>query len=43
VTIFRRATGWQSEIYAEPAARVELRSIDQTLALAAIYDGVALA
>jgi len=43
VTIFRRATGWQSEVYAEPAARVELRSIDQTLALAAIYDGVALA
>ena len=42
VTIFRRATGWQGEIYTAPEARVEFRSVSQAMTLAEIYEGVGL-
>ena len=40
VTVFRRATGWQGEIYTAPEAVIEFRSIKHTLALAEIYENV---
>ena len=40
VTIFRRATGWQGEVFTAADARVEFRSIQQALTLAEIYEGV---
>jgi Uma2 family endonuclease len=40
VTIFRRATGWQGEVFTAPEARVEFRSVKQAMTLAAIYEGV---
>lgn len=40
VTIFRRATGWQGEMFTEPAAAIELRSIKQTIAVREIYEDV---
>jgi Uma2 family endonuclease len=40
VTIFRRATGWQSEIVTSPDAVIEFRSIKQSLTLAEIYEDV---
>ena len=40
VTIFRRATGWQGEIFTAPDARVEFRSVKQAMTLAAIYEDV---
>jgi Uma2 family endonuclease len=40
VTIFRRATGWQGEVFTAPDAQVEFRSIKQTLTIAEIYEGV---
>ncbi len=40
VTIFRRATGWQGEVFTAPEAVVEFRSIQQALPLGEIYDGV---
>ncbi len=42
VTIFRRATGWVGEIFTDPAAMIEFRSIKQAMALAEIYEDVAL-
>ncbi len=38
VTIFRRATGWQGEIFTVPDALVEFRSVKQAMTLAAIYE-----
>ena len=40
VTIFRRATGWQGEIFTAPDALVEFRSVKQAMTLAAIYEDV---
>ncbi|MEO5959017.1 MAG: Uma2 family endonuclease, partial [Opitutaceae bacterium] len=40
VTIFRRATGWQGEVFTAPAAVVEFRSVKQAMTLAAIYEDV---
>lgn len=40
VTVFRRATGWQGEIYTAPAAVVEFRSVKQSLTVAEIYEDV---
>lgn len=40
VTIFRRATGWQGEIFTTPEARVEFQSVKQAMTVAAIYEGV---
>jgi Uma2 family endonuclease len=40
VTIFRRASGWQSEVLTAPDAVAEFRSVRQALPLAEIYDGV---
>ena len=40
VTIFRRATGWQGEIFTATEAVVEFRSVKQALTLAAIYEDV---
>ena len=40
VTIFRRATGWQGEIYTAPEAVVEFRSVTQSLTVAEIYEDV---
>jgi Uma2 family endonuclease len=40
VTIFRRATGWQGEIFTAPEAVVEFRSVQQSLTLAEIYETV---
>jgi Uma2 family endonuclease len=40
VTIFRRATGWQGEIFTAPEARVEFQSVKQAMTVAAIYEGV---
>ena len=39
VTVFRRATGWQGEVFTAPEARVEFRSIKQTMTIAEIYAG----
>ena len=38
VTIFRRATGWQGEIFTAADAIVEFRSVKQAMSLAAIYE-----
>ncbi len=40
VAIFRRALGWQGEIFTAPEARVEFQSLKQAMAVAAIYEGV---
>lgn len=40
VTIFRRATGWQGEIYTAPQAVVEFRSVKQSMTVAEIYEDV---
>lgn len=40
VTIFRRALGWQREIFTAPEARVEFQSVKQAMTVAAIYEGV---
>lgn len=40
VTIYRRSEGWRGEILTDERARVELRSIQQTLTLAEIYEAV---
>jgi Uma2 family endonuclease len=40
VTIFRRAMGWQGEIFTAPEARVEFLSVQQSMTVAAIYEGV---
>lgn len=40
VTLFRRATGWQAEIFTAAAASIEFRSIQQRITIAEIYDGV---
>lgn len=40
VTIFRRALGWQGEIFTAPEARVEFQSVQQAMTVAAIYEGV---
>jgi Uma2 family endonuclease len=39
-TIFRRAMGWQGEIFTAPEARVEFQSVKQAMTVAAIYEGV---
>ena len=38
VTIFRRATGWQGEIFTAADAVVEFRSVKQAMSLTAIYE-----
>lgn len=40
VTVFRRATGWQGEIYTAPEAVVEFRSVTQSTTVAEIYEDV---
>ena len=40
VTIFRRPLGWQGEIFTAPEAHVEFQSVQQTMTVAAIYEGV---
>jgi len=40
VTIYRRGDGWRGEVHTNEGARVELRSIKQTLTLAEIYEAV---
>ncbi|MBI5768644.1 MAG: Uma2 family endonuclease [Verrucomicrobia bacterium] len=40
VTIFRRATGWQGEIFTALEARVEFQAVKQAMTVAAIYEGV---
>jgi Uma2 family endonuclease len=40
VTVFRRASGWQGEVFTSPGASVEFRSVKQAMTIAAIYDGV---
>jgi Uma2 family endonuclease len=42
VTFFRRATGWQGEIFTAPESLIEFRSVKQAMTLAAIYEDVAL-
>ena len=42
VTIFRRATGWQGEIFTAPESLIEFRSVKQAMTVAAIYEDVAL-
>jgi Uma2 family endonuclease len=42
VTIFRRATGWQGEIFTSPESLIEFRSVKQAMTLAEIYYDVAL-
>jgi Uma2 family endonuclease len=42
VTLFRRATGWQGEIFTAPESLVEFRSVKQAMTVAAIYEDVAL-
>lgn len=40
VTVFRRATGWEGEIYTAPEAVVECRSVQHSMTLAEIYEDV---
>lgn len=40
VTIFRRATGWEGEIYTAPEAVVPFRSVAQAMTVAEIYEDV---
>lgn len=40
VTIFRRATGWQGEVFTAPEATVEFQAVKQAMTVAAIYEGV---
>jgi hypothetical protein len=40
VTVFRRATSWQGEVFTAPAAAIELRSIAQTITVRDIYEDV---
>ena len=40
LTLFRRALDWQGEVFTSPDARVEFRSIAQSITLAEIYAGV---
>lgn len=40
VTVFRRATGWQGEVYTAAEARVEFRSVGVAMGMAEIYEGV---
>ena len=40
VTVFRRATGWQGELYSAPEAVVEFRSVKQSMTVAEIYEDV---
>lgn len=40
VTIFRRATGWQGEIYTAPEATIEFGSVKQAMTLTQIYENV---
>jgi hypothetical protein len=39
VTVFRRATGRQGEVFTAPEARVEFRSVGLTMTIAEIYAG----
>lgn len=39
VTIFRRSTGWQGEIFTSPEAVVEFRAVGQSMTIAEIYAG----
>jgi Uma2 family endonuclease len=40
VTVFRRASGWQGEVFTGPEASVEFRSVKHAMTVAEIYDGV---
>ena len=40
VTVFRRATGWQGEVFTDESAQVELRSVAHTLSVREIYEDV---
>lgn len=40
LTIFRRASGWQGEVFAAPESLVEFRSIQQAMTLAEVYEDV---
>lgn len=40
VTVFRRALGWQGEVFTSSEATVEFRSVKQALTITEIYDGV---
>jgi Uma2 family endonuclease len=40
VKIFRRAMGWQGEIFTAPDALVEFQSVKQAMSVSAIYEGV---
>lgn len=40
VTVFRRASGWQGEVFTSLEATVEFRSVKQAMTITEIYDGV---
>jgi len=40
ITVFRRANGWKAELSARPEDILDLRSLQFSMALAAVYDGV---
>lgn len=40
LTLFRRSTGWQGEVFTAPETVVEFHSIKQSLTVAEIYEGV---
>ena len=40
VTVFRRAAQWAAEVLVAPSEKLALRSIDFTMGLEAVYEGV---
>ncbi len=40
VTVFRRASGWQGEVFTTAEAQVEFRSVKHAMTIAEIYEGV---
>jgi Uma2 family endonuclease len=40
VIVFRRASGWQGEVFTSPEATVEFRSVKRAMTVTEIYDGV---
>jgi len=40
VTVYRRATGWQAEIFSDDGAVVEFKSVKQAMTVREIYEDV---
>lgn len=42
MTVFRRANKWQPEIFSQPAEHLRLPSLEFSLPLEAVYEGIKL-